>query len=246
MIPLVSISILITSALSFFSAALIWKKKGKDVLKTKFLNDLFFIYLISGVFFIIDSVPSFFTENGLLIQVLYIISDSFAALFVTFFIIKMPLSFFLKEKSRNLITFLFCSTVVFSIFYFFYNIVSLKPSRLLQIGPVGIWAESSDPLLLIIHGSLMIIGFLFIIFFFTKNGWFHKDNFIRERSRLMAIGCAILLIAVAFYYIAYVPNPTTENTSLEFLVYSGILSGLIFNLGYLVILKSVLLKNQDD
>ena len=141
MIPIVSISFLLISVVSFSCAALIWKRIGKKVLKTKFVNDLFCIYLISGIYFIIESVPSLLTRDGFLIQFFYIISDSLIV-FLTAFIIKMPLSFFLEEKSRKLMAPLFCSAGAFSLFYFLFNILSIKPARPLQIGPVLIWAES--------------------------------------------------------------------------------------------------------
>ncbi len=245
MIPFASISFLSMSLTAFICLALLWRKNGASLFSEEPLRNLFYAYLTSGLFFLVESVPSLLTKNGLIIQAFLIVSDSLIPI-LTVFLFRIFFYFSFKEKLSKYIRTIFVVFVAFSTFYLVYNFLHLKPSVSYKTKNFIFWLESANPILLYLHGLMLALALLFLIFLYVKKGWNHKNPMVRKRSRLMAASHILFLIASGFVYYGQVvvvnTLPHLENSIAPAIV----LSTLLGNGAFLLILRASLLRNKRE
>lgn len=243
MIPFAAVIYFLCGIIISFSVLTIWKKKRSTFQENEMVHHFFFIYLLAGIFFFLESIPTFLTANGLIIQTFFIIGDSLMVL-VALLLSRLSIRMLLPEKFKNIQKIMAGLFGCFSFFYFSYNFYYLKPAILIFTGSSIFWRESVNPNILYIHGIILGLSMALIVAVHTIKGWRHKDDFIRKRSRLMVTGSLFAGVGAALTYFANVIIPPKIRIFMDFVSLSIILSGIFVTIGFLTLLKSILLKRN--
>jgi len=233
MIPIISIIFLSNSLLTGLYAWSIWRRRGKDIFKNKALTNLFFLYIAAMLFFLIEGLPSMLTGNTVIIERLYIVSDSIIAL-LPIFLTSMILQFFPLHESWKKISMAFNALVaMFAVFYFTFNQLNFHPAKPYIFGPFVINTEGANPTLLIIHGLIIAVSLIIFILTFIIKGWQNSDLFVRRRARLTSLGGIFLFLATFLIYIDYVIIPAGPPTHDNLILPMAIVATLFYDIGFL-------------
>jgi len=153
------------------------------------------------------------------------------------YLIFMPLKIFSKKEYFIKIS----SWVLIgsAIFYVVVSLILLEPVEIIYFKPFIDWRELTPPFLQALEWVLAAGTVLGIIFLFTVNGWFHKDDLIRKRSRAYAIG--FLFIFIGWLSIIFFSLSLTNQRWI--LVGGGVLGCVLISLGMILLLVATMSKN---
>lgn len=242
LIPLASFISIVNGSVSLACAIIIWVRKREAVWKDRVLSLFFLVFIFSAFEFYLFGLPGTLVRHLLAIQVVQKSGDFFVLLLTTY-IISIPLSLFPQSRGKKFVKVVSWVILSYAVFYLAHNLIFIKPARMVNYGPFVDWQGQSDqPVLQTLLWFFTAMAIFLIVFFFVINGWKHKDGFVRRRSRLFAIGFA--LIFIGWFSIFLFASPASQN--MTFLLAGGTFGSFIISIGLTTLLVGVFSQPQKE
>ena len=225
---------------STFCASSIWLRR-RDLLESDpLVKRFYFAFVYSSAQFFWNFLPGTLVKDPYFIQIIYTFSDV-TIMLIAMYMLSIPLNTFPQtQRLRQFVKIASRIVMAFSVFYVAYNLWVLKPVTVVTYGYMIDWRSSVSPALQLIIVSLCAIFIISTALFFFFRGWWHENDLIRRRSRILAVGFfAILLgwIGVSFFN-----TSTPQSPGIVLLV--GTIGVGTMSLGFVALLWAVFTRNK--
>jgi len=245
-LPLASILTLISSVITTACAITISKRQkiqlreGILLFKTgeTYLVSRFFVcFIICATGLFIYGLPGVFVRDLKLVQASYALGDVIFLIAVAY-LISIPYILFSQNKTAMIVTVRIF--LAYAVFYFVYNLITLKEAMPVHYGSFIDWRSSINPAVQTVEGLFLVIGLLLFIALFVIKGWKHENSFIRRRSRFFAIGFSIVLVG----WISVFVFLTSETKNISFMLSGGVIGNIFISSGFFIVLRGIIAKDN--
>jgi len=157
-------------------------------------------FIFEGLVFITLFLPGFIIFNSTLVQIDFILLDTFFLITILFF---LPTTISLSEKTSRFKKVTFLTIAFWTLIYIFLNIFFFSQATPLKTGGYIYYWQSGTPWLQTITRGLLFLALLIIAIFFLFGARAPKEKAISKKSFLIGLSC--LIIDVAWFIFCFFP-----------------------------------------
>ena len=175
-------------------------------------------FIFEGLLFLTLFLPGFIIFNPTLVQIDFILLDTFFLIAILFFV---PATLSLLEKTSRFKKITFLTIFFWTLIYIFLNIFFFSPATPLKTDGYIYYWQSGTPWLQAITRGLLFLALLIIAIFFLFGTRTPKEEALSKKSFLIGLSC--LIIDVAWFIFCFFPF---FYFSPKLLIISGLLAFL--------------------
>ena len=173
-------------------------------------------FIFEGLLFLTFFLPGFIIFNSTLVQIDFILLDTFFLIAMLFFV---PATLSLLEKTSRFKKITFLTIFFWTLIYIFLNIFFFSPAIPLKTDDYIYYWQSGTPWLQAITRGLLFLALLIIAIFFLFGKRTTEEEALSKKSFLIGLSC--LIIDIAWFIFCFFPF---FYFSSKLLIISGLLA----------------------
>jgi hypothetical protein len=237
-IPPTSIACMVDFLVAITCANIMYRRK--KILPQNIIIDNFLkVYIILSFGFFLFTLPSILIFDPSVIQFISLFGNTSFIISMSFLLL-IPAKIFLSQDRESLIFSWILR--IGAVIYLVTNLILFRPAQKVYFKPFVDWREGTLPFFQFFLWFLCATALVWMVILFVVKGWLHEDSFIRKRSRIFAIGFAIIFIGwlmILLFQVSASKNPL--------ILFGGGTVGVFFvSLGMIVLLIATAIKDTIE